>query len=279
MVKKVRGGLRLFWGAMRNFHRDHGFLLSSAIAFNFLICIIPIILLLLSLIGQYLYTSREILNHITYYFQNVVPSLDSQIMRSIMRVIRHRKIVGVLGIGGLIWTSTWVFSSLRTVLNIVFQIGRDRNVVRGKTVDLFMVLSAGIFLLMSMALTSVITFIQGSHFIPYVDMRVITRFVLKYLAPFLFTFWMSFLIYKIIPNRRIHFRSAFQAALFTSLMWELAKQFFAWYVLHVGRFSMVYGSLSTLAIFFLLIYYSSAILILGGEITFLIEKKRTQPVP
>jgi uncharacterized BrkB/YihY/UPF0761 family membrane protein len=37
---------------------------------------------------------------------------------------------------------------------------------------------------------------------------------------------------------------------------------------------MVYGSLSVMAIFFLWIYYSSVILILGGEVTFLIEKRK-----
>lgn len=232
--------------------------------------------MLLVLFGQYLYSSREVLNHITYHLQNVVPSLDSQIMRDIMRIIRHRKIVGVLGIGGLIWTSTWVFSSLRAVLNIVFQIEKDRNFLSGKAIDLFMVLLAGVFLLTSMALTSLITFIQGSHFTPSLDMRMITRFVLKYLIPFFFTFWMSFLIYKILPNKKIKFKSAFQAACFNSLLWEIAKQLFGWYVLHVGRFSMVYGSLSTLAIFFLLIYYSSVILILGGEVAFSLEKASTR---
>ena len=35
---------------------------------------------------------------------------------------------------------------------------------------------------------------------------------------------------------------------------------------------MVYGSLSTLIIFFLWVYYSSVILILGGEVAFLLEK-------
>jgi membrane protein len=46
---------------------------------------------------------------------------------------------------------------------------------------------------------------------------------------------------------------------------------FGWYVLHLGRFSTVYGSLGTLAIFFFWVYYSSAILILGGEVAFLLE--------
>ena len=260
--------------ALRKFDGDHGFLLPSAITFNFLICLIPLILLLLALIGTYLYSSREVLNHISYHLQNVAPSLDPKIMKDIMRIIRHRKIVGVLGIGGLIWTSTWVFSSLRSVLNIVFQVEKGQSIVRGKAIDLFMVLLAGIFLLMSMALTSAITFVQGYHFSPFLDMRPITRFILKYLIPFFFTFCMSFLIYKIIPNKKVNFRSALQAAFFTSLFWEVAKQLFGWYVLHLGRFSMIYGSLSTLAVFFLLVYYSSAILICGGEIAFLLEKKR-----
>jgi membrane protein len=58
------------------------------------------------------------------------------------------------------------------------------------------------------------------------------------------------------------------------LFWEVAKHLFGWYVLHLGKFSIIYGSLSALAIFFLWIYYSSVILILGGEVAFLLEKGR-----
>jgi membrane protein len=194
-------------------------------------------------------------------------------MRNILRIIRDRKIVGILGIGGLIWTSTWVFSSLRTALNMIFQVERDRGILRGKAIDLLMILLAGIFLLMSMILTSGITFIQSYRFGPFLSLGPSLRFILKYIIPFFFTFWMCFLIYKIIPNRKIYFKTALQAALFTSLLWEVSKQLFGWYVQHLGRFSMVYGSLSTLAIFFLWIYYSSAILLLGGEVAFLLEKR------
>jgi membrane protein len=73
---------------------------------------------------------------------------------------------------------------------------------------------------------------------------------------------------------KIHFKTALQAALFASLLWEMAKQLFGWYVLHLGGFSILYGSLSTLAIFFLWIYYSSVILLLGGEVAFLLEGRR-----
>jgi membrane protein len=270
----VKRGFLIFWSALEKFNKDHGFFLSSGITFNLLICLIPLILLFLALLGTYLYGSREVLNHIRGYMENAFPSLDPKLMNSLLRIIRHRKIVGVLGIGGLVWACTWVFSSLRIALNVVFQAREGRGVLYGKGIDLLMVLLAGTFLLISMAFTSVITFVQGYRFSPFLNLVPIIRFILKYVIPFLFTFWMCFLIYKVVPNRKIRFRTAFQAALFTSLLWEVAKQLFGWYVLHLGRFSIIYGSLSALAVFFLWIYYSSVILILGGEIAFLLENER-----
>ena len=272
--RAVKRGFLIFWSALEKFNKDHGFFLSSGITFNLLICLIPLILLFLALLGTYLYGSREVLNHIRGYMENAFPSLDPKLMNSLLRIIRHRKIVGVLGIGGLVWACTWVFSSLRIALNVVFQAREGRGVLYGKGIDLLMVLLAGTFLLISMAFTSVITFVQGYRFSPFLNLVPIIRFILKYVIPFLFTFWMCFLIYKVVPDRKIRFRTAFQAALFTSLLWEVAKQLFGWYVLHLGRFSIIYGSLSALAVFFLWIYYSSVILILGGEIAFLLENER-----
>jgi len=272
--KGFKKRFHILWGALKKFDNDHGFFLSSGITFNLLICLIPIILLFLALLGAYLYSYREVLNHIRRYLENAFPSLDPRIMNNILRIIRDRKIVGVLGIGGLVWTSTWVFSSLRIALNIVFQVEEGRGVLRGKGVDLLMILLAGAFLLISMVITSVVTFVQGYRFSPFLNMVPIIRFILKYLIPYFFTFWMCFLIYKIIPNKKIHFRTALQAAIFTSLFWEVAKHLFGWYILHLGKFSIIYGFLSALAIFFLWIYYSSVILILGGEVAFLLEKGR-----
>jgi membrane protein len=267
---------QFFIEVLEKFDQDHGFFLSAGITFNLLICLIPLSLLLLALLGTYLYSYREVLDHIRHYLENIVPSLDPRIMKNILKIIRHRKIVGILGIGGLIWTSTWVFSSLRTALNMIFQIKKGRGILRGKAIDLMMIFLAGLALLMSMIFTSGITFIQSYHFGPFLTLGASLRFILKYVIPFFFTFWMCFLIYKIIPDRKIHYKTALQAALFTSLLWEAAKQLFGWYVLHVGRFSMVYGSLSTLAIFFLWVYYSSAILLLGGEVSFLLDRERSR---
>jgi YihY family inner membrane protein len=151
MLKK----LHLFVKAMKKFSSDHGFFLSSAITFNFLICLIPLILSILALLGTYLYGSHEILNHIRQYLESFLPSSDPGIIRNILRIIRNRKIVGGLGIAGLLWTSTWVFSSIRRTFNIVFREERERGLLWGKAIDLLMIVLAGVFLFVSITLSSV----------------------------------------------------------------------------------------------------------------------------
>jgi len=275
-IKRIFRKLRLLWFALRKFYDDNGFLLSSGLAFTFLVGLIPLLLLLLFLAGTYLYSDREVLNHIRHYLENVAPSLDPRVMRNILRVIQDRKIVGVLGVGGLIWASIWVFSTLRTVLNITFQVKKGQGIIRGIATDLLMIFLVGSLHLTSMTIASVMVYLKRYRFSFESPLRLseLLGFSLKYVIPFLLTFWMFFLIYKIIPNKKITSGTALQAALFTSLLWEGAKHLFGWYVLSLGGFTMVYGSLSALAVFVLWTYYSSTILLMGGEVAYFLEKER-----
>ena len=273
-LKKVRKDFGLLWQALKKFNDDNGFFLSSGIAFNILINLIPFIMLLLGLVGTYLYNDQAVLNHIRAYLRNVAPTLDPKIIGSFMDLIENRQIVGILGFVGLLWISTWVFSSLRIALNIVFRIEKRRGMLRGIGIDLLMVLLVGILLLVSMILSSVVTFLQGYHGRIPVAIGPTIQWILKYLLPFFLTYCMFFLIFKIIPDKKVHFKSALQAALFTGLLWELAKHFFGWYVVHLTGYSIFYGSLSTLVIFVLWVYYSSTILVVGAEFAYFLEEDR-----
>ena len=273
-LKEILKNFGLLWQALRKFNDDNGFFLSSGIAFNILINLIPFIMLLLALVGTYLYNDQEVLTHIRAYFRDVAPALDPKIMKNLTDVIQNRQIVGILGFVGLLWFSTWVFSSLRIALNIVFRVEKSRGMLRGIGIDLLMILLAGILFLVSMILSSVVTFLQGYQGQIPVPIGPTIQWILKYLLPFFLTVGMFFLIYKIIPNKVVHFKSALQAALFTGLLWELAKHLFAWYVVHLAEYSIFYGSLSTVVVFVLWVYYSSTILIVGGEFAYFLEEDR-----
>jgi membrane protein len=273
-LRQILKNFGLLLQALSKFNDDNGFFLSSGIAFNILINLIPFIMLLLASVGTYLYNDQEVLDYIRAYFRDVAPALDPKIMSNLTDVIQNRRIVGIVGFVGLLWFSTWVFSSLQIAFNIVFQVEKSRGMLRGIGIDLLMILLTGILLLVSMILSSVVTFLQGYQGQIPVAIGPTVQWILKYLLPFFLTFGMFFFIYKIIPNKEVHSKSALQAALFTSLLWELAKHLFGWYVLTLARYSIVYGSLSTLVVFVLWVYYSSTILIVGAEFAYFLEEDR-----
>ena len=117
---------------------------------------------------------------------------DPRIMQSLSTIIQDRKILGILGMGGLIWVSTWIFASFRTALNIVFQVEKSRSLLRGLAVDFLMVLLAGFLLLLSMVFTSAVTIIQTFRLFQSLDIGPIVQLILKYLLPFFFTFFNVF---------------------------------------------------------------------------------------
>jgi membrane protein len=277
-LSKILKDFGLFWRALKKFNGDNGFFLASGITFNILINLIPFIMLLLALVGTYLYNDQQVLNHIRAYFRDVAPALDPNITKNLADIIQDRQIVGVIGFIGLLWLSTWVFGSLQIAFNIVFRVEKSRGMLHGIGVDLLMILLAGILLLLSMFLSSAIAGLQVFRGRIPVVIGPTVQWILKYALPFIFTLCMFFLIYKIIPNKRLHFKSALQAALVTGLLWELTKHLFTWYVFHIARYTVIYGSLNTLVLFVLWVYYSSTIVVVGGEFAYFLEEDRQRSI-
>jgi membrane protein len=211
-LKNILKDFGLLWQALKKFNGDNGFFLSSGISFNVLINLIPFILLLLALVGTYLYNDQEVFNHIRGYFREVAPALDPKIMKSLTDVIENRQTVGILGFAGVLWFSTLLFASLRIALNIVFMVEKSRGILRGIGIDLLMIFLAGILLLVSMILSYLVTFQQGYHGQISLAIGPTIQWILKYLLPFFLTYCMFGLIFEIIPNKKVHFKSALQAA-------------------------------------------------------------------
>ncbi|HEX2966914.1 MAG TPA: YihY/virulence factor BrkB family protein, partial [Syntrophorhabdaceae bacterium] len=133
----------------------------------------------------------------------------------------------------------------------------------------------GILFLANMILSSLFTFVQDQGWILAVTEPAI-QWILKYLLPFLLACCMFFLIFKVIPADSINITSAMKVSLFTGILWELAKHLFGWYVANIAPYSIFYGSLSALVVFVLWVYYSSMILVMGGELLYVLEKDRSK---
>ena len=80
------------------------------------------------------------------------------------------------------------------------------------------------------------------------------------------------LIYMVLPNRRNRFPESLPGAVFTAVLWQLFSHGFSLYVEHmVSRYTNIYGSVYTVAIGLLWIYWCMCILLFGGLLNRLLQ--------
>lgn len=95
------------------------------------------------------------------------------------------------------------------------------------------------------------------------------------LLQFLFKFfliWLLFLLaYLFFPNTKVSFKGASLGASFTSVVWILFLFLFSIYVQSFAQGTMaIYGVLASFPLFLLLVYSSSAILLYGAQVAFVV---------
>jgi membrane protein len=85
---------------------------------------------------------------------------------------------------------------------------------------------------------------------------------------------MFFALYKFLPVRRVRTKTAWVAAAFTTVMFELAKFLFTSYVSSFNPGSLYTGTVAAIVVVVFWVYYAALIFILGGEVGQVYELRR-----
>jgi membrane protein len=245
---------------------------ASGIAFNGILCLIPFLLLLTSLLGVVLSSSDLALRHVNDVLNATFPreaytqEIKHSIQRAIDDIIRHKSSYGIIGLGILTWTATSLFSAIRSVVNRVYKITTRKLVIVKVIEEILLVLVLGmlfflanVFIWTSTIVRTYISNIPLLNAIPAVFFRGANSFAAAYIPGCI----MFFLISRVIPDTKITSKSALVAALVTTVLWWIAGRAFVWYLSEFHSYSMLYGAYAFLAVFILWIYYSSVAFIVG----------------
>ncbi|MBN1533483.1 MAG: YihY family inner membrane protein [Spirochaetes bacterium] len=111
---------------------------------------------------------------------------------------------------------------------------------------------------------------RGRHW-EGVEGRSIIAFLINFLAPFVFI-WLLFLVaYIALPNTRVPFKVAAIGASFTSAVWAVFILLFIYYTKTFARGTLaIYGALAAIPLFLLIVYSSSVIILLGAELSYVL---------
>jgi membrane protein len=292
-----RSFLHRLWWAVKDYARrlwdvageDNISFLAGGIAFNLLLAAVPFTLLLLSGLGYLLNESPEQSSSTVWSFiENLMPphagTSDDQLHSMLDGVIKARGSVGLFGAIAFVWFSTRLFGTLRSVLGEVFDIEQGLDFIKGKLFDIkitilstvlfvaYAVLSAYLKIATNKALAALSTVgIQQSS-----TFHIRMEYWFGNALAFLFITLMFFALYKYLPAKKIRWQPALVGALFTSFMFELAKQLFTAYIGSFNPGSLYAGTLYGIVIVVFWVYYAALIFILGGEVGQVYELRRVR---
>jgi membrane protein len=174
----------------------------------------------------------------------------------------------LLGLGTIFFGSSAVFGQLRKSLNQIWDVqppvdGGFLHVVRSRIASFGMVLGVGFLLLVSLALSAVVTAV-GDYLggqLPVLRVGLGALDLLLSLATSTLLFAM---IYRFLPDVRLAWSDVWLGAGVTALLFSIGKQSIGFYLGRSGATS-IYGAAGSLVLILLWVYYSSQILFLGAE--------------
>ena len=155
-------GLR---GAFSRFIAESGFFLAAGLAFFFLVCVVPLLLLAASTLGFVLSSqeaAQEAVNQLTRNF----PVYRREITNAILRIIETRAASGIAGTFTLIFFSTPLFGATRFVLHRMLGVRAGGGYVSNLLLDSGMVLVLTVMLFASTSVTWLFQWFQELYVKP-----------------------------------------------------------------------------------------------------------------
>jgi len=254
--------------SITSFREDGCLNLSAAIAFYAILAIIPVLYLVVSIIGFFLGSEGEALPKISAFITQLIPFISTMVLREVGRINLGSGFFAWFALLFMLWSSTLIFDSLEFSLKRVFKVENVRPFWVSKIMSLLFVPVAGfIFLLLQTFNLFVDAFIGLSNYfsIPIVPL-FLNNIFLKYISPFLLTFLLLTALYAIVPPGRLFLRQSMVGGFLCAVLLEVAKHAFRWSISQSAHYGLIYGSLNTIILMVLWIFYASAIFLFCAEI-------------
>lgn len=267
MRKLFVGAFRLVWRIGQGFADDQVTFLAAGLCYFVFFSFFPLVLVLVAVAGHFL-SAEEAMRHAMRVVAELFPAQQGFLIEILRQVMEYRGEATLVGFVALLWSAKNVFLSLSHAMNVIWGVP-DRNWFVENLVATGMALSFGMMIVATSVALGVLNALI-SFKIPYIGWSptMIPGFVpsLVAIAPLTLAAGILTALYKFLPNRRLGWFDVLPGALVAAMAWELLRRLFGWYLEHVARYHMVYGSLGGIVGFLFWIYVSATILLVGVEV-------------
>src|ERR1035437_3451734 len=191
---------------------------------------------------------------------------------SLLSNTRGGMIAGI-GLVVLFWSVMKVLHNIEMTFNDIWDVKAHRPISR-KVSDYFSIMFlAPVIFIISNAAT-----IYISNVVPSLIIKIPLLYHLKGLVIFVFKLlpfsllWVGLaMMYMIMPNTKVKFRSAFIGGIIAGIIFLLIQWVYIRFQIGVARYNAIYGSFAALPLFLIWLQLSWFIVLLGASVTHVVE--------
>ena len=238
---------------------------AAQAAYFLMLCMIPIILLLLTLVQYTPVTKADVMTAVIQVFPASVDSMITSIVNQV-----YNQSTGIIPVTVIIamWSAGKGVLSITTGLNCIYGCPETRNYfflrIRATLYTIMFIVVILVLLVLSVFGNSLnllilehLPFLSGTA-----DWLIEARTVISPAVLVVF----CLLIYKFLPNRRDRLIRQLPGAAFAALGGLVISWIFSVYLDIFEGFSSMYGSLTTIVLIMLWMYFCMYSILMGGEI-------------
>ncbi len=252
---------------------------AAATAFNFFLAIFPAILFFFTIIPYLpIENFQEILMSL---LNDVLPKSAFETISSTIEDIILRKRGSLLSIGFImaLYFSTSGIRSLIVAFNSTFHAIEKRSTVKIYLISLLLVIVLSIIIIVAITMivigTDVLEFLVAKGLIKGYFSYFLIQFV-KWIVIIAMVFFIISFMYYLAPAHIQRFRFFSAGSTLATVLSIVTSLGFDFYVTNFSRYNALYGSIGTLIVIMLWIYFNALILLIGFELNASIQSAGVQ---
>ncbi|MGJ8681570.1 virulence factor BrkB family protein [Paraglaciecola sp.] len=200
-------------------------------------------------------------------FESFLPSTSGQVQTYMADFVDNASGMGGIGILSLVIVALMLISNIDKTLNRIWDSKSVRPIIFTFAIY-WMVLTLGPLLMGASVIVS--SYLIGLAAFAEEYSPGLTTFFLK-MVPYATSVCAFFIVYMLVPTKRIEAKHAFSGACVAAILFELSKKGFAFYVTNFPSYQVIYGALAVIPILFVWVYLSWIVVLIGAEFTRALE--------
>ncbi|HKL41720.1 MAG TPA: YihY/virulence factor BrkB family protein [Clostridia bacterium] len=246
---------------------------SAQMAFFLMLSIFPFFIFLFTVLGKLSINSDILMMVLENFFPKEVHQLTIDFIEKNI-VVEGNSLVSI-SILGIIWSASKGVRALMVSLNKAYEIKETRSFIIVKVLDMVYTVLIVIVILLLLTLPNIgvgVFRFVGRYIEINWEIFETYNLVKRILIPSTLTLLMG-LIYMYVPNIKLKIKDVIWGTVFSIVGWSILSYFFTIFVNEFANYRVVYGSLATVIILMFWLYFSSILLIVGGEINSIVREK------